>query len=198
MRGISLVLVVLASVACAPELAPHVTPEGKSERVESEDEDEDVLTGAELMAARITGTWWADKIEVVFLDEDNNWLTIPTSVYPDRWTDLFYTDGTPPTRLKFSSELTYFEDGSMINKRDFKFDHDGDGVPDEDSMKEETAGTWVAKEASVVMSTDDFYVESIVDFLSEDEVYFVWDRDDPLFMDNSCVFTMNTRRIEAE
>jgi len=71
-------------------------------------------------------------------------------------------------------------------------------VPDEDSMRQETSGVWRAKDGSVVMDTEDFYVESSVDFLSNDEAYFVWDRDDPLFMDNSCVFTMNSSRVGSE
>jgi len=195
MRCTSLLFLVFALAACAPDKDAHSTGAG-DEASESTSDVE--LSDAELMASLIVGTWWADKIEVVFLDEDDNWLTIPTSVYPDRWTDLIYTDGTPDTRLKLSSELTYFADGTMFNVRDFKFDHDGDGVPDEDSMTQETSGVWRAKEGSVVMDTEDFYVESSVDFLSDDEAYFVWDRDDPLFMDNSCVFTMNSSRVSSE
>jgi|GEM_PF-2731804 len=196
MPYIQLLFPVLALTACAPEKEDADGDPASTDTTAAVPDVE--MSDAERMASKIVGTWWADQIEVVFLDEDNNWLTIPTTVYPDRWTDLIYTDGTPNTRLMLSSELTFYEDGTLFNHRQFFFDHDGDGEPDNGSKEEETSGIWRAKSGSVVMETEDFYVESTVDFLTTDEAYFVWDRDDPLFMDDSCVFTMNSSRVERD
>ena len=74
-------------------------------------------------------------------------------------------------------------------------DWGGDGFTDEDALLEELGqGDWFARDASIVLDHDDFYVESFVDFLSEDEVYLVWNRDDPEFNDDSCVININARR----
>ena len=131
---------------------------------------------------------------MVFLDGEDNFVSIPTNVYPDRWTELVFTDGTPNTWLKLISEISFYDDGTMYNRREFLWDEDQDGQADRSSYTEETLGDWFARTDSVIMDTEDFYVESLIDFLTEDELYMVWDRDDPLFMDDSCVFTMNVRR----
>jgi hypothetical protein len=193
MRRVALVLLSLIATGCASEEEDKTTGASGG----SEETPEVPRSDAERMADNLLGTWSAEKIEVVFLDPDGTWVSIPTSVYPDRWTRMVFTDGTPSSWLKLSSQITFSADGTMFNEREFLWDEDEDGEPDRSSYSEETRGAWSTRAGSVIMDTDDFYVESLVDFLSEDEAYLVWDRDDPLFMDDSCVFTMNIRRDEV-
>mgnify|MGYP004285171781 CR=1 FL=1 len=190
MKGITAIALTLLGLGCADKT------DDKTEST-STSTPEVPLSDAEHTARSIVGTWAAEKIEVVFLDGEDNFVSIPTNVYPDRYTELVFTDGTPNRWLKLISEISFYSDGTMYNHREFLWDADQDGQPDRSSYAEETLGEWSAKSSSVVMDTEDFYVESLIDFLTEDELYMVWDRDDPLFMDDSCVFTMNVRRQAA-
>lgn len=189
MKGTSTIVLATLALGCAE-------PKSQAERAETATPGlPDIpMSDAEETARLIEGTWDAISLEVVFLDGDNNFVSIPTTVYPDRYTELVFTDGSPNSWLKFIMQTSFLSDGTMYNHRQFLWDHDQDGEPDSSSYIEDTLGEWSAKADSVVLNTEDFYVESLIDFLTEDELYMVWDRDDPLFMDDSCVFTMNVRR----
>ncbi len=176
-----LVLPLLLTACATPDEA--VTPEVQG----------DVALGDQLV-----GTWSFDQTEVAFMEESDAFVTVPTVVYPDSWTEVHYLDGERSIWVMFQGLLTLDEDGTLQSYIDVAVDEDGDGVREagQGADGEEAGGTWWTGEGTLVLEHDDFHVESFVEVLGADELYLEWNRDDPEFLSDSCVLSINASRVD--
>ena len=75
------------------------------------------VDNADELGKYVVGTWTFNSLEVAFLDDEGNFITVPSTVYPDEITEVPYTDGSGYLGLQFEGGVTYFEDGTLANYR---------------------------------------------------------------------------------
>jgi hypothetical protein len=195
MRIFSPVLFAVLGLACT-EAPESVCEDGAIEADETcQPDSSSDATPMDLNSA-IIGSWVFNAILVVFLDDDQSFLTVPTTVYPDRPTDVPYMDGSGVLEVQFAGTLDFSDDGSLYNTRQIWVD----GFLEQDV---EVGGQWAmigggedAEGRLELDITGEFFVEAEAILLGPNDLFLEWDREAESFQDDSCVFTIDLSRTD--
>ena len=164
--------------------------------VDSEIRADDELPNVESaddLGRYVVGTWTFNSLEVAFLDDDGNFITVPSTVYPEQMTSVPYTDGSGYLDIQFEGGVTFYDDGTLANYRRIT---SSTGELDQEKV---VWGEWEPMSERVQMDTEEFFVRAYVTALRSDDMFLDWDREDPEFEDDSCIFSIDlSRTVESE